>query len=63
MPFTPRRYTPTQSFMKTKSEELRNTKRTDENDAEYREKKKEYCRIKMRELYQRKKALAQSITV
>jgi hypothetical protein len=34
-----------------------------ENDAEYREKKKEYCRIKMRELYQRKKALAQSITV
>ena len=34
-----------------------------ENDPEYRERKKEYCKIKMRELYQRKKELAQSISV
>ena len=29
-----------------------------ETDLEYREKRKEYCRIKMREYYQRKKASA-----
>jgi len=27
------------------------------NDEEYREKRKEYCKLKMRESYQRKKAL------
>ena len=32
-------------------------------DEEYREKKKEYCRIKMKELYQKKKTLAQSIVI
>jgi|688.fasta_scaffold557636_3 hypothetical protein len=34
-------------------------KNRNENDEEYREKRNEYCRIKMREYYQRKKAAQQ----
>ena len=30
------------------------------NDEEYREKRKEYCKLKMREYYERKKALKNS---
>lgn len=61
--YTHKIHTNTEFYEREKKRVVEYQKNKYATDPEYREKKKEYCRIKMRELYQRKKALAQSIVV
>jgi hypothetical protein len=48
-----------QHFMKQKKKVVKYQVERYNNDEEYKQKKKEYCRMKMREIYNRRKAQAQ----